>query len=34
MEPDTANFEKLGAPMHPGAVAYYKSKGLYKEAAH
>src|SRR5690606_436609 len=31
MEPDTANFIKLGVPMHPGAVAYYKSKGLYKE---
>lgn len=31
MEPDTANFLKLGAPMHPGAVAYYKSKGLWKE---
>lgn len=31
MEPDTHNFLKLGVPMHPGAVAYYKSKGLYKE---
>jgi len=29
MEPDTKNFEALGVPMHPGAVAYYKSKGLY-----
>jgi len=31
MAPDTANFIKLGAPMHPGAVKYYKSKGLWKE---
>jgi TRAP transporter TAXI family solute receptor len=31
MEPDTHNFNQLGVPMHPGAVAYYKSKGLYKE---
>jgi len=31
MEPDTANFNKLGVPMHPGAEAYYKAKGLYKE---
>lgn len=31
MEPDTKNFLGLGAPMHPGAVAYYKSKGLWKE---
>ncbi len=29
MEPDTKNFEALGVPMHPGAVAYYKSKGLW-----
>jgi uncharacterized protein len=29
MEPDTTNFEQLGVPMHPGAVAYYKSKGLW-----
>jgi TRAP transporter TAXI family solute receptor len=29
MEPDTKNFEMLGVPMHPGAVAYYKSKGQY-----
>jgi TRAP transporter TAXI family solute receptor len=29
MEPDTNNFEALGVPMHPGAVAYYKSKGLW-----
>ena len=31
MEPDTKNFLGLGAPVHPGAVAYYKSKGLWKE---
>ena len=31
MEPDTKNFEALGVPMHPGAVAYYKSKGLWEE---
>jgi len=29
MEPDTKNFEALGVPMHPGAEAYYKSKGLW-----
>ena len=31
MEPDTKNFLALGAPMHPGAVEYYKAKGLWKE---
>lgn len=31
MEPDTKNFLKLGAPMHPGAEAYYKEKGLWQE---
>ena len=31
MEPDTKNFLALGVPMHPGAEAYYKSKGLWKE---
>lgn len=31
MEPDTKNFQALGAPMHPGAVEYYKAKGLWKE---
>jgi len=31
MAPDTKNFLDLGAPVHPGAVAYYKSKGLWKE---
>ena len=31
MEPDTKNFQALGVPMHPGAVAYYKSKGLWQE---
>ena len=28
MEPDIKNFEALGVPMHPGAMAYYKSQGL------
>jgi TRAP transporter TAXI family solute receptor len=28
MEPDVENFRSLGAPMHPGAEAYYKSQGL------
>ncbi|HSG95423.1 MAG TPA: TAXI family TRAP transporter solute-binding subunit, partial [Afifellaceae bacterium] len=31
MEPDTKNFEALGVPMHPGAKAYYISKGLWQE---
>ncbi len=31
MEPDTKNFIALGVPMHPGAEAYYKSKGQWKE---
>ena len=31
MEPDTKNFLALGVPMHPGAVTYYKSKGLWQE---
>jgi TRAP transporter TAXI family solute receptor len=31
MEPDTKNFMALGVPMHPGAEAYYKSKGLWQE---
>jgi TRAP transporter TAXI family solute receptor len=31
MEPDTKNFIALGVPMHPGAEAYYKSKGLWQE---
>ena len=30
MEPDTKNFEALGVPMHPGAKAYYQSKGLWQ----
>lgn len=30
MAPDPINFEALGVPMHPGAKAYYKSKGLWK----
>ncbi|MBT8003683.1 MAG: TRAP transporter substrate-binding protein, partial [Rhodospirillales bacterium] len=30
MSPDNKNFEALGVPMHPGAKAYYKSKGLWK----
>ena len=31
MEPDTKNFQALGVPMHPGAVAYYKSQGLWQD---
>jgi len=31
MEPDVENFTKLGAPMHPGAEAYYKEQGLWPE---
>ena len=31
MEPDVENFLKLGAPMHPGAEAYYKEQGLWPE---
>ena len=31
MEPDTKNFEALGVPMHPGAKAYYVSKGLWQD---
>lgn len=31
MEPDTKNFEALGVPMHPGAKAYYVSKGLWQK---
>ena len=31
MAPDIKNFQALGVPMHPGAKAYYKSKGLWKE---
>src|SRR3546814_20246852 len=27
MKPDVANFQNLGAPMHPGAEAYYKQTG-------
>lgn len=29
VEPNTKNVEALGVPMHPGAVTYYKSKGLW-----
>ncbi len=31
MSPDTKNFEALGVPMHPGAKAYYKAKGLWQD---
>ena len=31
MEPDVENFVKLGAPMHPGAEAYYKEQGLWPD---
>ncbi|HEX6114360.1 MAG TPA: TAXI family TRAP transporter solute-binding subunit [Geminicoccaceae bacterium] len=32
MEPDVENFTKLGAPMHPGAEAYYREQGLWPES--
>lgn len=32
MEPDVENFTNLGAPMHPGAEAYYKAQGLWPES--
>lgn len=28
MAPDVKNFQDLGAPMHPGALKYYKEKGM------
>ena len=28
MKPDIESFEALGAPMHPGAMAYYEEEGL------
>ncbi len=31
MKPDIENFQKLGAPMHPGAEAYYRDQGLWPE---
>jgi hypothetical protein len=31
MAPDTKAFLALGVPMHPGAEAYYKSKGVWTE---
>jgi TRAP-type uncharacterized transport system substrate-binding protein len=31
MEPDGLNFTQLGAPMHPGAEAYYTELGLWPE---
>ena len=32
MEPDVKNFTSLGAPMHPGAEAYYKEQGLWPDS--
>jgi TRAP transporter TAXI family solute receptor len=32
MEPDIENFTNLGAPMHPGAEAYYQEQGLWPES--
>jgi TRAP transporter TAXI family solute receptor len=32
MRPDIENFQNLGAPMHPGAEAYYKEQGLWPES--
>jgi len=31
MKPDIENFRKLGAPMHPGAEAYYREQGQWPE---
>lgn len=31
MKPDIENFQKLGAPMHPGAEAYYREQGQWPE---
>jgi TRAP transporter TAXI family solute receptor len=31
MKPDVENFQALGAPMHPGAEAYYREQGLWPE---
>jgi TRAP-type uncharacterized transport system substrate-binding protein len=31
MEPDTANFLALGAPMHPGAEAFYRANDMWEE---
>ncbi len=31
MKPDIKNFQKLGAPMHPGAEAYYREQGQWPE---
>lgn len=31
MKPDVANFQALGAPMHPGAEAYYREQGQWPE---
>ncbi len=31
MKPDVKNFQALGAPMHPGAEAYYREAGQWAE---
>lgn len=31
LAPANKTFERLGAPMHPGAVAYYKEHGMWEE---
>ncbi|WP_404933820.1 TAXI family TRAP transporter solute-binding subunit [Nitratireductor sp. ac15] len=31
MKPDVKNFQSLGAPMHPGAEAYYREQGQWPE---
>jgi TRAP transporter TAXI family solute receptor len=32
MKPDIENFQKLGAPFHPGAEEYYKEQGVWPKS--